>query len=195
MCESTMESLTTRDKIIDATLHLLDKEGLSNVTVRKIATLANVNVASLHYYFGSKDQTLWAAFTYVQNKLTTTYTQLDQPSLSKKERLTNFIYAYMTTALKHPDLFKYIMSQLMNDETSITDSIKNTLHQDMLLRLKALLPLDEPYVSMRLLQLMSGLAFPILLGPNLTLIGGLSLEEEPMLNDYIEQLVTTYLSD
>ncbi|GJM80880.1 hypothetical protein HMSSN139_33760 [Paenibacillus sp. HMSSN-139] len=49
------EGLTTKQNIIQATLELIKTEGADQVTLRKITAAANVNLALVNYYFGSKD--------------------------------------------------------------------------------------------------------------------------------------------
>ncbi len=45
-----------RDRIIVATLECFERFGVEETTVRRIADLAQVNVAAVNYYFGSKDR-------------------------------------------------------------------------------------------------------------------------------------------
>ena len=49
-----------RATIIAATIRVLISDGLAETTTRKIAAEANVNQATLRYYFGSKDDLLFA---------------------------------------------------------------------------------------------------------------------------------------
>jgi AcrR family transcriptional regulator len=44
-----------RQRIIAATRVVIERTGLDGVTVRAIAQLADVNIAAVNYYFGSKD--------------------------------------------------------------------------------------------------------------------------------------------
>jgi len=45
-----------RDRIFEATLACIERDGLDRLTVRAIAREAGVNVAAVNYYFGSKAQ-------------------------------------------------------------------------------------------------------------------------------------------
>ncbi len=45
-----------RDRILVATLECFERFGVEGTTVRRIADLAQVNVAAVNYYFGSKDR-------------------------------------------------------------------------------------------------------------------------------------------
>lgn len=49
-----------RAKIIAAAIEVLAREGIAETTTRKIAAQAQVNQAMLRYYFGSKDELLFA---------------------------------------------------------------------------------------------------------------------------------------
>ncbi len=44
-----------RDRILDCAIECIEKEGGENVTVRSICKAANANIASINYYFRSKD--------------------------------------------------------------------------------------------------------------------------------------------
>jgi AcrR family transcriptional regulator len=49
-----------RTEIIEAAIRVLSRDGITETTTRKIAAEANVNQATLRYYFGSKDDLLFA---------------------------------------------------------------------------------------------------------------------------------------
>lgn len=50
-----------RKQIIDAALRVMIAEGVYNVTTRKIAEAAGVNVATLHYHFHNKEEIIFLA--------------------------------------------------------------------------------------------------------------------------------------
>lgn len=50
----------TKERIIAAAIQVISREGLVDTSTRKIAAEARVNLAMLHYYFGSKDDLLIA---------------------------------------------------------------------------------------------------------------------------------------
>ena len=47
-----------RERIMAATLDEIDRAGVSALTVRGIAAAADVNIAAINYYFGTKDRLL-----------------------------------------------------------------------------------------------------------------------------------------
>ena len=56
--------LDTREHILAATRTALVQEGYEKITTRRIAEVAGVNIATLHYHFGSKEALLHAAMRY-----------------------------------------------------------------------------------------------------------------------------------
>lgn len=52
---------TTRDKILDAALSIIEREGAGHATVRAIAAEAGVNIAAINYHYRSKEELMEAA--------------------------------------------------------------------------------------------------------------------------------------
>lgn len=48
--------LKKKELILKVTLDLIKNEGFEGITIRKIASKANVNVALINYHFGSKNK-------------------------------------------------------------------------------------------------------------------------------------------
>lgn len=58
-----------REKMIAATVKILQQEGFKKATVRSIAKEADVNIASVRYYFGSKEELIGCALEYMMGNL------------------------------------------------------------------------------------------------------------------------------
>lgn len=56
----------TREQILEATRAALVEVGFERITTRRIAVEAKVNIATLHYYFGTKEALLAEAVRYSQ---------------------------------------------------------------------------------------------------------------------------------
>lgn len=76
---STMDERRTR--ILEAAIAVLAREGIAETTTRKIADKAGVNQAMLRYYFGSKDDLLFAV---LQEMMRQTREIVQQSTLSGK---------------------------------------------------------------------------------------------------------------
>ncbi|MCR9256666.1 MAG: TetR family transcriptional regulator [Alphaproteobacteria bacterium] len=57
-----MATIDTRERLLDAAERLFAEDGYAAVSVRKITQAAGVNVASISYHFGSKDDLLLQVF-------------------------------------------------------------------------------------------------------------------------------------
>jgi AcrR family transcriptional regulator len=57
-----MSVVATKDRILDAAEKLFAADGLARTSLRAITAEAGVNVAAVHYHFGSKEELLAAVF-------------------------------------------------------------------------------------------------------------------------------------
>ena len=97
-----------RQRMIETTARILREKGFKAATVRVIAQEAGVNIASIKYYFGSKEELIGYALDYMMGNFENIVAYLDDPRLTPKERLTKYILAYFQLARKHPALFHSI---------------------------------------------------------------------------------------
>ena len=70
-----------REKMIATTVHILQQQGFKKATVRTIAREANVNIASVRYYFGSKEELIGCALEYMMGNLENIVSYLDDTHL------------------------------------------------------------------------------------------------------------------
>ncbi|MDN5341687.1 MAG: TetR/AcrR family transcriptional regulator, regulator of cefoperazone and chloramphenicol [Oceanotoga sp.] len=52
-------------ELIESIINIINQNSISGTTTRKIATEANLTIASLHYYFGSKDGAMVETARYI----------------------------------------------------------------------------------------------------------------------------------
>ncbi len=58
-----MEQISTKDRILDAAEQLFADRGFANTSLRRITTEAGANIASVNYYFQSKEALIHAVFS------------------------------------------------------------------------------------------------------------------------------------
>ena len=63
------EKTATRELIIEAVIDCIEKYGIDKMTTRRIAEQAGTNIASINYYFRSKDELVAAALTMTINHM------------------------------------------------------------------------------------------------------------------------------
>lgn len=96
------EEITTREKIIIATIDFIEKYGVHAVTTRGIANEAKVNVAAINYYFGSKekllDETLKLTMKNLQYDIEEILTRKNQ---TPGEMLKSCLYFFLAGSMKY----------------------------------------------------------------------------------------------
>ena len=167
--EAELSNLSTKERIIKVTMEIIAAEGFQNVTIRKIATRAEVNIAAVNYHFGCKDAVINEALKAVTNKMINAFSHL-KGSNDPMERLRLYITDYVEVLISYPDIIKIIIDQNIHKysiqvaeeyqeylKIEGRELIKNTI--------KAIRP-DESEIlcNMRVLQLLSCLVFPVLMG-------------------------------
>ena len=101
--------LGTKERIIKVTMELIASEGFQNVTIRKIANQADVNLAAVNYHFGSKDAVINEALKTVMAQLINAFSQLKDAGTEPREKLRLFIITYSNVLFKYPDIIKIII--------------------------------------------------------------------------------------
>ena len=99
-----------KEKIIKTTVELIKFVGVDGLSVRKIAELADVNVASINYHFGSKDKLINEILKTSLLEFRGTFNILDNAEVSPIKRLRQFLLDYLSLLKAHPELFKIVLS-------------------------------------------------------------------------------------
>ena len=100
-----MEPLTTEQKIIKAASKLFTQKGYAATKTREIAEEANINLALLNYYFGSKERLYKEV---VKNKLwmllEVMIPILSDEKVSLEEKVVTIAENYTQLLLEHEEL-------------------------------------------------------------------------------------------
>ena len=110
---------------MEAAEKLFGEKGFEGSSVRDIAEEANINIAMISYYFGSKEKLLEALFTYrgenTIRKLESMLTNPEQLPLEKVNQLINyFIDKFYDQQYFHKIMMR---EQVANQHTAITKLI------------------------------------------------------------------------
>lgn len=101
----------SRGKILQATWELIKEEGIESVTIRHIASRAGTNIASVNYYFGSKDQLINEVVKQRMEAFREAFQMLDETAIAPLTRLRQFLHAYAALLGEYPELAKRLFSQ------------------------------------------------------------------------------------
>lgn len=193
-----IDNLNTKDKILEATLNIISDEGFQNVTIRKIAIAAGVNVAAINYHFGSKDNVINEALEYLMIQSKNIFKCLKNDDEAPKLRLKTFIDKYTKNLIKYPDQIKNLIHQSIY-ANSTKNKFQEYLEMEGIELIKSTIQQIRPNendVTLQILttQLLSCLLFPVLLGSRTSEIFGIKLEESENRNAYIELLIKNIIS-
>lgn len=167
MMKSSEKDMTTKGYILNATLELIKTEGVENVTLRKIAALADVNLALINYYFGSKDKLVNEALKILLASFREHFLILDDHSMPPKERLKTFMVQYVNSVTKYPEILKEILGK-GNISFESQFEYKNFMKTSGLNKIKAILQEitgenDSDILTMMMMQIHAAIFFPALM--------------------------------
>ncbi|MEI6875572.1 MAG: TetR/AcrR family transcriptional regulator, partial [Spirochaetota bacterium] len=169
------EADPTRARILRAALGCISGTAAGVLSVRTIAAAAEVNVATVHYYFGTKDAVLTEALELFFAPLVERLDALLERSGSGRDRLEGFLLFYVGLIQEHPGIFTSII------EAMIASNIRGepgapSAYEKVLMgiigigkgRLMGLIRdlsgiADETVLALRTLQLMTSVIHPMLI--------------------------------
>lgn len=116
-----METKDKKLRILEEAEQLFASQGFSGTSVREIAKAADVNVAMISYYFGSKEQLLMEIFRYRSDYLKTQVDDLlNNTSLSSWDKLDILVDHYVNKFSDNQHLHRIILREAnMNCNTEI----------------------------------------------------------------------------
>jgi AcrR family transcriptional regulator len=183
----------TKDRILNSTLYIIGKEGFQNVTIRKIAATADVNVASINYYFGSKEGVINEALKCLTSKFMSSFEILQNKQITPIDRLRSFLRSYSDASVEYPDVFRNFVNQLIYNDDMKFDYIK-FIEDEGVFKIKDILSevtgiKDEEKLSMMALQGIASLIFPVISDNQTRKISNLNYKDKNVRYKYIDVLI------
>ncbi|MZQ75489.1 MAG: TetR family transcriptional regulator [Peptoclostridium sp.] len=161
------QNLETKERILKATLHIISQYGYENVTVRKVAQYANVNIALVNYHYGSKDNLLNEAMKQITLKLETAFNHLECKDSAAEERLKRFFDEYTSIIIEHPSIIKNFVFQTVKKSSIFIHYEEYFKHSGLRLLMDSLSEInpsiDKPRAKKLLFQAMAAISAPVLI--------------------------------
>ncbi len=200
MATKKEDDVTIREKIIRAAIECIEKYGLHGLTVRRIAKEADVNVAAVNYYFGSKEKlvdevfrkTLYTGFDENIQEFFNNYK--DSPDTA----LESFLRHFMTGGLQYPNLVKIHFYEAFVNNNYRTPSVKRVSafvaeFEKIICSLAAKKKGKACKIDMVLFW--SSVFFPIVFPGLFRDYTGLDFKDPDWLDEYITRLMKIHLGD
>jgi AcrR family transcriptional regulator len=124
-----------KDHIINAAVDLFAKKGFEGTSVRDVATAADVNIAMINYYFGSKEKLFE---TMLERKSSYTRGILDEishnTSLSEIEKIDAIVESYVSRLFTGRTFHRVIHQEMMlNEREALQQTIVDILYPNSLI--------------------------------------------------------------
>lgn len=140
----TDEPDLTRDRILRAALEIFAEHGFKVATVREICTRAEVNVASVNYYFRSKEALYREALMYAFREADRKYPQIAfaDATLPPEDRLRFFIRSLLSRLLddSHLGFHAQLLAREIVDPTGALDYLVDTVMRPRFQALRDIVP-------------------------------------------------------
>jgi len=107
------KDISTKENILRSTLLLIKADGFDELTTRKIAASAGVNISLVNYYFGSKEKLLNEALRIILDTFNDCFAPLDDDTLDPKERLRLFLLNYIDHLYQYPKAIRGLVTQCL----------------------------------------------------------------------------------
>lgn len=190
----TEKGLMVRDRMIRETARIIREEGFKCATVRTVAERAGVNIASIRYYFGSKDELIGEAIEYLMNNFENIVHYLEDTESPPEERLAAFMQNYFRLANIHPALYRSISFSGSDSQQNTYFIYTNLLHErcwEPILRTISEWTgiTDNTLLRIKGLQLFAALEYPLILHSNQSDAPDVALVYPKHTADYIRVLI------
>jgi len=194
-----MEStkIDTQSKMMATAIDMIGKQANLNFTIREFAKRAGVNLASVNYYFRSKENLINEIESFFKNRLKKTYDELQKSECDPKSRILRWAERLMQELMEYPGILFLMVTKLITDgrqSPGIAELIDNS--EEMLAPIISDLTglgHDDPQCSYIIMQLVAGVVTPILFYHGAGRTFGIDVSDPIVRQDYLKSLVNTIL--
>lgn len=187
----------TQKRIIETTLKMIGINGNLNVTVRDIASEADVNLASINYYFRSKEN----LFNEVENYFSELILDIEKVFCDKtippRDRIIIWANKSMVLYFTYPGIILMVTKKIIQNEKvgytlgdrvyGISDALPDLVAE--------ITGIEDPkIIAMKCTQITSGMINPIIMQFGILENSGIDFTNSETRNEYITSLVDSILN-
>lgn len=187
----------TQSKMMATALDMIGKQANLNFTIREFAKRAGVNLASVNYYFRSKENLISEIESLLKSQLQKTYEELKRSEFDPRTRILRWAERLMHQLMEYPGVLFLMVTKLITDgrqNLGITELIDNS--EEMLAPIITDLTgidEDDPRCSYIIMQIVAGVVTPILFYHGVGRTFGINVSDPDVRQEYIESLVDAIL--
>ena len=128
----------TEVKILKTAKEIFVRKGFDAVRMKEIAVIAQVNNASLYYYFRNKKRLFEVIFKDVFIKFLDKITSLSEENIPVSQRIKELVNTYIDLLTEEPLVANFILHELRRNPERILEILKYVEYQSYELKLSIL---------------------------------------------------------
>lgn len=120
-----MENQTTEEKIKEAAAHVFIQKGYAATKTRDIAEEAGINIASLHYYYRSKDKLFEIVIGEALRRFSKVMDEIFNSDSPLEEKIKRFVHRYIDFFKENTQVPLFIMSESQTNPEKVEKMLSN----------------------------------------------------------------------
>lgn len=161
-----LEELPTRQRIIHVTIQLIAREGMHGLTTRSIAEAANVNIAAINYYFGTKEKLIEESLQTALSHMFSDTADLFR-SIDHDQALRNIMLYLLEGSVHYPGLIKAMLHKPINSNDYNTPAMQQIIQffREIISNMEQSdgMEKDSMKMKMKVMQMIAAALMPALL--------------------------------
>lgn len=121
-----LENLSTEEKILVAARTVFTRKGYEATKTRDIAEEADINIASLHYYYRSKEKLFEIIAGEALSKMSQSMDLILNNENPLHEKIRQFVPMYIEVLKQNPYLPMFIFSEMQHNADKLSKQMGNT---------------------------------------------------------------------
>ena len=190
------EKLSKKDKIINAALKIITERGNMNFTIREVVLDADVNIASVNYYFGTKRKLIQEIEKKFIQTLSDFQSILTNPQLSPQQQLFEWACTLIEELIKNPGIVlilsnKLILTEQFDENIELFIKENNQYLNSIIKKITGIE--DDEQIQLKITRINADLFFPMLFIKNSEKIFGFSIKDPEIRNKYVKSVIDSIL--
>ena len=108
--------MNTKETILSTAMKLFGQKGFEGTSVRDIAKAADVNLAMINYYFGSKEKLFENVVEYKASGIKGVFAELEKSSIPQIDKVYKIIDSYIERMFSTPEFHHLLHRELSLDQ-------------------------------------------------------------------------------